>query len=209
MHIGLGTHPTPRMPVLDTATGDSHETKPPKNFRFGFNNINGLPLSPASLQDFIGTVQDLQLDWVGIAETHLDTTKPHVRETFKSKMQSNQGFLATNCVFVTSDISFGLDRKRGGILQMAVGNLATRTIKQHTDPYGRFTSKPADSHRSRWNETYNHICLPSMWQESAGPIIGLCPTTSNACHTEQTSEPSSCFHRRSHCLHSRMPTSRA
>jgi hypothetical protein len=129
------------MPVLDTATGDSHETKPPKNFRFGFNNINGLPLSPASLQDFIGTVQDLQLDWVGIAETHLDTTKPHVRETFKSKMQSNQGFLATNCVFAASDISFGIDRKRGGVLQMAVGNLATRTIKQHTDPYGRFTSQ--------------------------------------------------------------------
>jgi exonuclease III len=137
MQLGL----TCPLATLDMPFGDTYEEKSKDTFRLAFNNINGLSLSSQSLHDFLSVTQDLQLDWIGLAETHLDSTKPHVRAQFKSAMQSPQGFPAVNCIFSASDINFGTDRKRGGVLQMSINNLATRTIASYSDPYGRFTSQ--------------------------------------------------------------------
>ena len=141
-------HTSARMPpselpskYLDTSMGDTSNDKSANFFRFAFNNINGLALTSSSLQEFVSVTQDLQLYWIGLVKTHLDSTIPHVREAFKSAMRSAQGFPAVNCAFAASDVNFGMDRKRGGVLQMAVNNLATRTIAQYSDPYGRFTSQ--------------------------------------------------------------------
>ncbi len=113
------------LPLLDTFIGDMSEEKLENSFLLAFNNINGLSLTLTSLQEFVSITQDLQLDWVGLAETHLDTTTSHVREEFKSVMQSTHGFPAVNCAFAALDVDFGTDRKQGGVLQMAVNNLAT------------------------------------------------------------------------------------
>ena len=39
-------------PAVDKLFGDDHTTKLPNNFRFLFNNINGLPLTSTSLLNF-------------------------------------------------------------------------------------------------------------------------------------------------------------
>ncbi len=56
-------------------------------------------------------------------------------------MQSSQGFPASNCVFSASAVDYGTDSKRGGVLQLAVRSLATRTTDTHSDNYGRFPSQ--------------------------------------------------------------------
>ncbi len=63
--------------------------------------------------------------------------KKYVRSTFKNAMQSSQ----VHCVFSASDINYGTDGKRGGVMEMATNNMATRIIASYSDPYGRFTSQ--------------------------------------------------------------------
>ena len=85
--------------------------------------------------------QILAVDWLGIAETHMDTTKSHVRELVRSTLTSSGGFQYTNCIFSASSVTYGSDYKPGGVLQFAVNNLATRTVEKYSDPMGRFTSQ--------------------------------------------------------------------
>ncbi len=102
-----------------------------------------------------------------IAQTHLNSEKPHVSETFKSVMKSpHTGFPAVNCVFAASDINFGTDRKRVGVLQMTVNNLATRTISQYSDPYGRFTSQ---THMGKNGVLLTTIVAYQVGENSKGP----------------------------------------
>jgi hypothetical protein len=110
-------------------------------FRFAFNNCNGLSLTPASLAFFVRTAKELQVDWLGLAETHLDSSKSYVRAKVKHSFQSLNGYSMANCVFAASDIDFGTDWKPGGIFQIAVDNLATRTIATWSDKYGRYTAQ--------------------------------------------------------------------
>ena len=56
---------------VDIYFGDDHKTKLPKNFRFVFNNINGITLTPDTLINFAAITKELQSDWTGIAETHI------------------------------------------------------------------------------------------------------------------------------------------
>ena len=152
--------------TFDTGLGDNHEIKERNTFRLAFNNINGLSLTKHSLQDFTTVTHDLKLDWIGIAETHLDSTKNHVRSTFKNAMRSSQGFPSVNCVFAASDINYGTDRKRGGVMQMAMNNMATRVIAHHSDPYGRFTSQ---THTGKNDSLLTTITGYQVCESSQGP----------------------------------------
>ncbi len=125
----------------DTPLGDDHYIKEADSFRFAFNNCNGISLSPISLQFFLSVAQDLQIDWLGIAKTHLDSEKPHVRAMVKNTLCSTSGFSMVNCVFSAGNVDYGTDWKPGGTFQVAVENLATRTISSFSDKYGRFTSQ--------------------------------------------------------------------
>lgn len=128
--------------VIDTFFGDDHRrTKLPHHFRFLFNNINGLVLTHTDLINFISITKELQADWVGIVETHIASEKSHVRDCVFSAFQSKQGYNNLNAVFASSDMDFDVDRKFGGVLQIAVNSLASRTITKHSNKYGWFTSQ--------------------------------------------------------------------
>ena len=128
--------------VIDTFFGDDHrQTKLPHHFRFLFNNINGLVLTHTDLINFISITKELQADWVGIVETHIASEKSHVRDCVFSAFQSKQGYNNLNAVFASSDMDFDVDRKFGGVLQIAVNSLASRTITKHSNKYGWFTSQ--------------------------------------------------------------------
>ncbi len=87
------------------------------------------------------TTRNLQADWLGLAETHIDSNKPHVRSKVLTSFRSKFGFSVTNCSFSSSDIDYGSDWKPGGVFQTSVEILATRTIYSFSDKYGRFTAQ--------------------------------------------------------------------
>ena len=123
------------------AGDDILRPKEDQAYRFVFANINGISLSPVFLAELFHYTKDLQADWVGLVETHLDSTKEHVRQTFKSALRFAFGNGPTNCTFAASDINYQSDYKRGGVLQFALHKLAPRTVNQHQDHLGRFTSQ--------------------------------------------------------------------
>ena len=82
--------PSRPLAKCDTQLGHNHTTKLDSDFRFIFANCNGLPYTKLSLADFFLTVSDLQADFVGIAETHLDTSKQHIRAFFTSSLSTSQ-----------------------------------------------------------------------------------------------------------------------
>ena len=129
--------PTPH----DACLGDDPTVKASSTYRFAFNNCNGISLTPSSLNFFVTTAKHLQLDWLGLAETHLDTAKSHVRSQVKNAFQSIHGYSMANCAFSTSTLNFGSDWKPGGTCQIATDNLATRTVSTFSDKYGRFTAQ--------------------------------------------------------------------
>jgi hypothetical protein len=121
--------------------GQDHQEKQEGTYRFLFINHNGIPYNSSSFIELTAQAQKLKLDWLGVAETHLDTKKPFVQEMIRSTLLSPQGYTYAQCVSSASDVDFGTAYKPGGVLQISVDNLATRTIKSYADPYGRFTSQ--------------------------------------------------------------------
>jgi len=126
---------------VDIYFGDDHKTKLPKNFRFVFNNINGITLTPDTLINFAAITKELQSDWTGIAETHIASDRSHVRDSVLSILCSPQGFEHVNAVFSSSDAKSDDDVKFGGILQFTTNTLASRTVSRHSNKYGWFTSQ--------------------------------------------------------------------
>ncbi len=109
--------------------------------KFLFNNINGLSLSLISLSEFISTLLEVNIDWISLAETHIDLAKHQVEGQVKSTINSLQEFSHSNCCFSARNLDYGTEYKQEGTLQIAVNNLATRTIKVHSDSMGRFNSQ--------------------------------------------------------------------
>jgi hypothetical protein len=66
--------------------------------------------------------QELYLDWIGIAETHLDTKKAHVKGQIRSSFLSPKGYRYAQLVFSKSDVDYGTEYKPGGVLQSALDN---------------------------------------------------------------------------------------
>jgi hypothetical protein len=141
------TQHEPRTPQRQEGTpeegplGHSHTEKGESHFRFGFLNCNGLSLSAVGLTDFIQAAKEFQVDCFGLSETHLDSTKTHVRNTFLEAATSPSGYSNVKSSFAQSDVDYGSERKRGGVLQFSVCNLANRVIATHSDKYGRFVSQ--------------------------------------------------------------------
>ena len=125
----------------DRHLGDDCKHKDSGSLRFVFNNCNGISLHKDSLKFLVASSRALQADWIGIAETHLDTQKAPVCTQIHSSFQSHLGYSAANCVFSASNVDYGTDWKPGGTLQITVEGLATRTIEQFSDQLGRFTSQ--------------------------------------------------------------------
>ena len=113
-HTPMGAHPSLELPDVNTAHqhdifpqhlkeateidiffGDDHRTKLPLQFRFVFNNKNGLVLTHTDMINFTAITKELQSDWVGIVETHVASNKPHVRDSILSALKSKQGY--PNC----------------------------------------------------------------------------------------------------------------
>jgi hypothetical protein len=133
-------------PTNDTINHSSYGTDPqrknPHHYRFLFNNINGVHFSSTSILELMSIARGLQLDWLGLAETHLDTHKQHVQSVVRRAMSAkHNGFKSTNCVFSQSDLAYEGNIKFGGVLQLATDNLASRTTSSHSDKYGRWTSQ--------------------------------------------------------------------
>ncbi len=85
--------------------------------------------------------KSLQEDWLGLAKTHLDLTKAHVRSKVQSSVQSLFGYSLAKCTFLLSNINYNSNWKPGGTLQIALENLATCTLSSFSDVLGRFTSQ--------------------------------------------------------------------
>ncbi len=154
----------------DSTVGGSHLQKDANSLRFAFSNQNGIPLSLVALADFQASIQELQVDWIGIAETHMDSSKAHVCELFRLALQSSSGYNYVYCVFSTSNIDHGSDYKRGGVLQLAVNNLATRTISKHSDALKKFTCQ---THTGRNGKKLTTITGYRVCEGSKGPASTL------------------------------------
>ncbi len=123
------------------SVGHSYHKKGHQDTRFVFLNHNGIPLTATSLAEFLMNSQAMAADWIGIAESHLDSQKAHVRETFKASLQSPRGYAKIHCAFSASDLDFQTIYKRGGVLQVATNTLANRVVASFEDKMGRFTSQ--------------------------------------------------------------------
>ncbi len=110
-------------------------------FRFGFLNCNGIQLLAVGLANFIQSSKEFQVDCFGVAETHMDTTKLHVRNSFLEAATSHNGNSNVHCTFAQSDNNFGTDYKRGRVLQLSVYNVANRVMDLTFDKYGRYVSQ--------------------------------------------------------------------
>jgi hypothetical protein len=125
----MGAHPSLELPDVKTAHqhdifpqhlkeateidiffGDDHRTKLPLQFRFVFNNKNGLVLTHTDMINFTAITKELQSDWVGIVETHVASNKPHIRDSILSALKSKQGYPNLNAVFSSSDLNVPGDR---------------------------------------------------------------------------------------------------
>ena len=134
-------HTNPRIgsqPTNETINHSSYGTDPqqknPHHYRFLFNNINGIHFSSTSILELMSIARGLQLDWLVLAETHLDTHKQHVQLVVRRAMSAKQhnGFKSTNCVFSQSDLAYEGNIKFGGVLQLATDNLASRTTSSQS-----------------------------------------------------------------------------
>ncbi len=94
--------------------GHDPSIKLPNTYRFVFANLNGIPLSRATLMDIILDSQDLQLDWLGVAETHLNTTKYQVKEMINSSFHLARGYRYFHCTYSSSPLDYGSEYKPGG-----------------------------------------------------------------------------------------------
>jgi hypothetical protein len=94
----------------EASIGHSLSNKDPRTFRFAFVNLNGLSLTRIALADFTATAKEIEADWLGVAETHLDLSKTHVQEAVKSSIQSPNGFIYANCTFSATDVDFHSDQ---------------------------------------------------------------------------------------------------
>ncbi len=97
--------PSPKEVDQSFATGNPLAEKPLSDFRFVFTTTTVCrSLSPILLADFFLQTKQLQADWVGIAESHIDSQKLHV----KAKIQQAMKFLwSTNAIhsaFSSSDL---------------------------------------------------------------------------------------------------------
>jgi hypothetical protein len=137
--INLSTKPNQK---FNESYGHDHTVKQPHHYRFLFNNINGIQLSTISLRDITKASNALQVDWMGLVETHIDSAKQHVKQQVITALSDRRhGFVSSTCVFSQSDLRYDGDIKYGGVLQIATDNLASRTVTSFSDKYGRWTSQ--------------------------------------------------------------------
>ena len=122
-------------------TGHQYQSKEDHLLRFVFLNYNGIPLTKIGLADFVQSSKEIRADFLGIAESHLDSRKNHVKHSVLSALQSPLGYSNVNGVFAQSDVDYSSDKKHGGVFQFAAHKLATRVTSCFSDPYGRYTSQ--------------------------------------------------------------------
>jgi hypothetical protein len=146
--------------------GHDFHVKEESYFRFAFVNHNGISLSPVTLADFFQASKELHIDCLGVAESHIDSSKLHVRNKFMEAIHAPTGYNNAHCVFAQSDINYESDRKRGGVLQFAVHNLANRVIDVFSDKYGRFTGQTFIGRNER---TVHVITAYRVVEGQAGP----------------------------------------
>ena len=146
--------------------GQPHSEKQESQFRFAFLNSNGLPQSKIGMLDFIQSTREFNIDCMGVSETHLDSSKVHVRNNFVEAAKSYSGYQNVNCSFAQSDVDFGTERKRGGVLQMSIHNLANRVTATFSDKYGRFVSQTFIGRNSK---TLMVISAYRVVEGTAGP----------------------------------------
>jgi len=117
-------------------------SKPPNTTRVYFINVNGISYG-ATGGDFatIGkTAADHGIDILGIAETHLDTTRFPVREVLRKAALHNIDTKHVKLVTASSNRQYNSYRKPGGTLLMTQGHTTGRCQKSFSDDMGRWCS---------------------------------------------------------------------
>ena len=201
-HVTPSNTPYNQEQINTTCThfSDDPSKKLPNNFRFAFNNLNGLPLTSATLINFAAITKELQSDWTGIVETHIASDRSHVRDRVLSTLSSPQGFANVNAVFSSSDFNSDDDMKFGGILQFTTNNLASSTVSRHSNKYGRLVYQP-NYHWSKRQTAHYHHSIPGHIQFS-WHCICLRTTTRNAGYSWEKRRPKNRNDQRPHCLYS-------
>jgi len=114
-------------------------SKPPNTTRVYFINVNGISYG-ATGGDFatIGkTAADHGIDILGIAETHLDTTRFPVREVLRKAALHNIDTKHVKLVTASSNRQYNSYKKPGGTLLMTQGHTTGRCQKSFSDDMGR------------------------------------------------------------------------
>jgi exonuclease III len=107
-----------------------------------FVNVNGISYG-ATGGDFatIGkTANDHGIDILGIAETHLDTTRFPVREVLRKAALQNLDTTHVKLVTASSNRQYNSYRKPGGTLLLTQGHTTGRCQKSFSDDMGRWCS---------------------------------------------------------------------
>jgi hypothetical protein len=121
----------------DKTWGDSPSVKSANHVRFFFQNVNGLPFGHPhqAIIDALTPLHELEPDYIGLAETNLDFTKPNIRYA------TSNGFKkifdrSTKLSFSTSSLEFKSSYKPGGTLTAAVGSWCSRVSDSDQDQHG-------------------------------------------------------------------------
>ena len=118
----------------DTSWGDDPTDKDPDHVRFFFQNVNGLPYSfpHSAIIDKLSSLYDLQVDFVGLAETNLEFHHSDIR--YQTKNAFKRIYDRSACtIAATSSILFQRPNKPGGTLCATTGRWCSRVMDSNTD----------------------------------------------------------------------------
>ena len=138
---GKSQESTERIPN-DVPIGDLLETPKDENentnsTRFYFINPNGLSLGH-QIENVLEQGRHIEADYYALPAIDLDTTKPWVKSRVHNHCRRMYGAGQYRAVMTNSPISYHSNKKPGGVLAVAIGDIAGRVLESGADHMGRW-----------------------------------------------------------------------
>ena len=114
--------------------GDPIITKDDNTFRIAFQNIHGLQFDNegGKFQLLTATVEGLQIDFVGVAETNIDNTKLLVKQTIHKVAQKfHQQYKLT---MAGTPFQYKTNYKPDGVISYLTKDFLSRHVRSSDDP---------------------------------------------------------------------------
>lgn len=131
---------TPNITTNTTIGNPMKQNKESGTTRVYFINVNGIQFGAegGDMNDICRQMQESNIDVIGAAEIHLDTTLPHVNTTMNRCVRKVLG-RQSKLLMSSSRRSYGTPHKPGGTLLLSQGSILGRWKDGGKDDMGRWT----------------------------------------------------------------------